>query len=226
VSCIKKRWRQRHLDENARFLKEWGEKNPEKLAAIKKRWQKRHVEHYRSYLVKYYRRNAAKKMSYRCILYRRNVLHQLRLRHQRYKIGLLIDSQYYRNKNMALLRAGEAAVESKYAKILAIRQAKKCMRKKRKQSNKGQMMPADENKITVTGKMMHEAKITVTKVVNVRLKCVMHLKQEIECFKNHCQRFVEKSVEGDACTLEELCGSGRHCRGREPYYYEYSYNRN
>ena len=53
----------------------------------------------------------------RCMQYRKCILQQLRLRQQRYRIGISVDSEYYQNKNIALLRAGEAAAEARFATI-------------------------------------------------------------------------------------------------------------
>ena len=91
----------------------------------------------------------------------------LQMKRQRYSINLLIDKQYYRNKNFALIRAGERAAESRFERAVA-----KTIRTKEKR----------RHDITVT----IEAKVIVAKALNARLKLVNSLKSAALRLQRHC----------------------------------------
>src|SRR3954447_13226935 len=52
---------------------------------------------------------------------------------------------------------------------------------------------------------------------------MMGLKSALKRLQNQCGGIASKAESGQECTLENLCGTGRHCRGREPYFYDFAY---
>jgi hypothetical protein len=204
AAVMVKCWRQMNRRKSAFIAKCWRERNPEKAAAITNRYRQRNMAKLLSSLRKWYKKNCDRKCSNRRMAYQKQCMHERsQIRRQRYRLNLAIDSQYYRNKNIILLRAGEAAVQMAFVKKVATSITRACKRRR-------------------DAIVFHEAKILVAAAMNIRQKNVMGLKRALARLKSHCDGISGKvGDDSGAYTLDTLCGTGLHSRsgpgGQKPH---------